>query len=168
MASSDLTKLYQVIAAEGQEADRRGCDEKISWANCAGDALPLLERLLAILSRALTTSQTADAMQKAQEESRHLQFACEVGLEVQSGGLVWVKDLWTVANWYEGMGILDKDNDKGEAGFGMNFQINMMPVKAIEPVVVKVSLKFSLHPSTPLRWAGRSRSERQRYLFELI
>jgi phage/plasmid-associated DNA primase len=73
----------------------------------------LLERLPLLLSEGIDYKATKDAMQKAQEESRHLwQFAREVGLEVQSGGRVWITDLWDLlVDWYEGMGVLDKELD---------------------------------------------------------
>jgi hypothetical protein len=71
----------------------------------------LLREFPLLLAEGIDYKATRDAMQKAQEESRHLwQFAREVGLEVQAGGRVWVTDLWdSLVNWYEGMGILDKE-----------------------------------------------------------
>jgi putative DNA primase/helicase len=71
----------------------------------------LLEDFRCCFAEGIDYKATKDAMQKAQEESRHLwQFAREVGLEVQAGGRVWVTDLWdSLVNWYEGMGILDKE-----------------------------------------------------------
>jgi putative DNA primase/helicase len=74
----------------------------------------LLERFPRLLTEGIDYKATRDAMQKAQEESRHLwQFAREVGLEVQAGGRVWITDLWNLlVNWYEDMGILDKELGK--------------------------------------------------------
>jgi putative DNA primase/helicase len=112
----DKTYARNAIAAEGQlEADPRfKDDEKFILEQVAPAMLnKLLERLPLLLSEGIDYKATKDAMQKAQEESRHLwQFAREVGLEVQAGGRVWVKDLWDLlVDWYEGMGILDKEFD---------------------------------------------------------
>jgi putative DNA primase/helicase len=110
------TYVRNAIAAEGQlEADPRfKDDEKFILEQVAPAMLnKLLERLPLLLAEGIDYKATKDAMQKAQEESRHLwQFAREVGLEVQSGGRVWLKDLWELlVNWYEGMGVLDKELD---------------------------------------------------------
>jgi hypothetical protein len=101
------------------EADPRfKDDEKFILEQVAPAMLnKLLERLPLLLSEGIDYKATKDAMQKAQEESRHLwQFAREVGLEVQSGGRVWVKDLWQqLQDWYENTGILEIEvNDKGK------------------------------------------------------
>ena len=135
----DKTYARNAIAAEGQlEADPRfKDDEKFILEQVAPAMLnKMLERLPLLLSEGIDYKATRDAMQKAQEESRHLwQFAREVGLEVQSGGRVWVKDLWDLlVNWYEGMGILDKEyNDKGKEKLIWNELPNKYdaPVKAI-------------------------------------
>jgi len=93
----DKTYVRNASAAEGQlEADPRfKDDEKFILEQVAPAMLnKLLERLPLLLSEGIDYKATKDAMQKAQEESRHLwQFAREIGLEVQSGGRVWVKDL---------------------------------------------------------------------------
>jgi putative DNA primase/helicase len=112
----DKTYVRNAIAAEGQlEADPRfKDDEKFILEKIAPAMLnKLLDRFPLLLSEGIDYKATKDAMQKAQEESRHLwQFAREVGLDVQSGGRVWVKDLWDLlVDWYEGMGILDKEFD---------------------------------------------------------
>ena len=110
----DKTYVRNAIAAQGQlEADPRfKDDEKFILEQVAPAMLnKLLERFPLLLSEGIDYKATKDAMQKAQEESRHLwQFAREVGLEVQAGGRVWITDLWDLlVNWYEGMGILDKE-----------------------------------------------------------
>jgi putative DNA primase/helicase len=110
----DKTYARNAIAAEGQlEADPRfKDDEKFILEQIAPAMLnKLLERLPLLLSEGIDYKATKDAMQKAQEESRHLwQFAREVGLEAQAGGRVWITDLWDLlVNWYEDMGILDKE-----------------------------------------------------------
>jgi len=112
----DKTYVRNAIAAEGQlEADPRfKDDEKFILEQVAPAMLnKLLERLPLLLSEGIDYKATKEAMQKAQEESRHLwQFAREVGLEVQSGGRVWITDLWDLlVDWYEGMGVLDKELD---------------------------------------------------------
>ena len=111
----DKTYARNARAAEGQlEADPRfKDDEKFILEQIAPAMLnKLLQRLPLLLSEGIDYKATRDAMQKAQEESRHLwQFAREVGLEVQAGGRVWVTDLWdSLVDWYEGMGILDKES----------------------------------------------------------
>jgi putative DNA primase/helicase len=135
----DKTYARNAIAAEGQlEADARfKDDEKFVLEQIAPAMLnKLLERFPLLLSEGIDYKATKEAMQKAQEESRHLwQFAREVGLEVQAGGRVWVKDLWDLlVNWYEGMGILDKEyNDKAKEKLIWNELPNKYdaPVKAI-------------------------------------
>jgi len=111
----DKTYARNAIAAEGQlEADPRfKDDEKFILEQIAPAMLnKLLERLPPLLSEGIDYKATRDAMQKAQEESRHLwQFAREVGLEVQFGGRVWVKDLWQeLLNWYENTGIVERES----------------------------------------------------------
>jgi putative DNA primase/helicase len=113
----DKTYARNAIAAEGQlEADPRfKDDEKFILEQVAPAMLnKLLERFPRLLTEGIDYKATRDAMQKAQEESRHLwQFAREVGLEVQAGGRVWITDLWNLlVNWYEDMGILDKELGK--------------------------------------------------------
>jgi putative DNA primase/helicase len=108
------TYARNAIAAEGQlEADPRfKDDEKFILEQVAPAMLnKLLEEFPLLLTEGIDYKPTKDAMQKAQEESRHLwQFAREVGLEVQAGDRVWVKDVWELlVDWYEGMGILDKE-----------------------------------------------------------
>ena len=110
----DKTYARNAIVAEGQlEADPRfKDDEKFILEQVAPAMLnELLREFPLLLSEGIDYKATKDAMQKAQEESRHLwQFAREVGLEAQVGGRVWVTDLWdSLVNWYEGMGILDKE-----------------------------------------------------------
>jgi putative DNA primase/helicase len=114
----DKTYARNAIAAEGQlEADPRfKDDEKFILEQVAPAMLnKLLERLPLLLSEGIDYKATKDAMREAQEESRHLwQFAREVGLEVQSGGRVWVTDLWQqLQDWYVESGILEIE-DSGE------------------------------------------------------
>ena len=129
----------------------------------------LLERLPLLLSEGIDYKATRDAMQKAQEESRHLwQFAREVGLEVQSGGRVWVKDLWEeLQNWYENAGILEREYDgKGKDKLIWHELSNKYdaPVKAINQVPSRFTEIF---PKLQLcRYCEREEIQRrgQRYL----
>ena len=146
----DKTYARNAIAAEGQlEADPRfKDDEKFILEQVAPAMLnKLLERLPLLLSEGIDYKATKDAMQKAQEESRHLwQFAREVGLEVQSGGRVWVKDLWQqLQDWYENTGILEIEvNDKGKEKLVWNELSNKYdaPVKAINQLASRFSEIF--------------------------
>jgi putative DNA primase/helicase len=168
----DKTYARNAIAAQGQlEADPRfKDDEKFILEQVAPAMLnKLLERLPLLLVEGIDYKATKDAMQKAQEESRHLwQFAREVGLEVQSGGRVWITDLWDLlVNWYEGMGILDKEPDgKGKDKLIWHDLPNKYdsPVKAINQVASRFSEIF---PKLQVcRYCERSEIERkgQRYL----
>jgi putative DNA primase/helicase len=168
----DKTYVRNAIAAEGQlEADPRfKDDEKFILEQIAPAMLnKLLERLPLLLSEGIDYKATKDAMQKAQEESRHLwQFAREIGLEVQSGGRVWVKDLWEeLQNWYENAGILEREYDgKGKEKLIWNELSNKYdaPVKAIN----QLSARFSeIFPKVQVcRHNERDEMERkgQRYL----
>jgi putative DNA primase/helicase len=146
----DKTYARNAIAAEGQlEADPRfKDDEKFILEQVAPAMLnKLLERLPLLLAEGIDYKATKDAMQKAQEESHHLwQFAREVGLEVQSSGRVWITDLWDLlVNWYEGMGILDKEPDgKGKEKLIWHDLPNKYdsPVKAINQVTARFSEIF--------------------------
>jgi putative DNA primase/helicase len=168
----DKTYARNAIAAEGQlEADPRfKDDEKFILERVAPAMLnKLLERLPLLLAEGIDYKATKDAMQKAQEESRHLwQFAREVGLEVQSGGRVWITDLWDLlVDWYEGMGVLDKELDgKGKEKLIWHELSNKYdaPVKSIN----QLSSRFSeIFPKVQVcRYVEREEMERrgQRYL----
>jgi putative DNA primase/helicase len=144
------TYARNAIAAEGQlEADARfKDDEKFILEQVAPAMLnKLLEEFPLLLAEGIDYTATREAMQKAQEESRHLwQFAREVGLEVQAGGRVWVKDLWeALVNWYEGMGILDKEyNGSGKEKLIWNELPNKYdaPVKAINQLASRLTEIF--------------------------
>ncbi|MEG4806657.1 DUF5906 domain-containing protein [Microcoleus sp. F8-D3] len=113
-------KTYKRNADPSQgelEADPRfKDDEKFILERIAPAMLnKMLERLPLLLTEGIDYKATREAMREAQEESRHLwQFAREVGLEVQSGGRVWVTDLWQqLQDWYVESGILEIE-DSGE------------------------------------------------------
>jgi putative DNA primase/helicase len=168
----DKTYARNAIATEGQlEADPRfKDDEKFILEQVAPAMLnELLREFPLLLSEGIDYKATKDAMQKAQEESRHLwQFAREVGLEVQVGGRVWITDLWDLlVDWYEGMGIVDKES-------GNNSKEKLIwhdlpnkydsPVKAINQVASRFSEIF---PKLQVcRYCERGEIERkgQRYL----
>jgi putative DNA primase/helicase len=168
----DKTYVRNAIAAEGQlEADPRfKDDEKFILEQVAPAMLnKLLERLPLLLSEGIDYKATKDAMQKAQEESRHLwQFAREVGLEVQSGSRVWITDLWDLlVDWYEDAGILDKELDgKGKEKLIWHELSNKYdaPVKSIN----QLSSRFSeIFPKVQVcKYLERDEMERrgQRYL----
>jgi len=168
----DKTYARNAIATEGQlEADPRfKDDEKFILEQVAPAMLnELLREFPLLLAEGIDYKATKDAMQKAQEESRHLwQFAREVGLEVQVGGRVWITDLWDLlVDWYEGMGIVDKES-------GNNSKEKLIwhdlpnkydsPVKAINQVASRFSEIF---PKLQVcRYCERGEIERkgQRYL----
>jgi putative DNA primase/helicase len=135
----DKTYVRNADPSQGElEADPRfKDDEKFILEQIAPVILnKLLERLPLLITEGIDYKATKDAMREAQEESRHLwQFAREVGLEVQSGGRVWVKDLWQqLQDWYEDAGILDKEYDgKGKEKLVWNDLSNKYdtPVKAV-------------------------------------
>jgi len=166
------TYARNAIATEGQlEADPRfKDDEKFILEQVAPAMLnKLLEEFPLLLAEGIDYKATKDAMQKAQEESRHLwQFAREVGLEVQVGGQVWVPDLWELLlNWYEGMGILDKEpgnNNKEKLVWHELSNKYDAPVKSIN----QLSSRFSeIFPKVQVcKYSGRDEIERrgQRYL----
>ena len=142
----DKTYVRNADPSQGElEADPRfKDDEKFILEQIAPAILnKLLERLPLLLTEGIDYKATKDAMREAQEESRHLwQFAREVGLEVQSGGRVWVKDLWhQLQDWYEDAGILEKEYDgKGKEKLVWNELSNKYdaPVKAVNQLYARL------------------------------
>jgi len=168
----DKTYARNAIASQGQlEADPRfKDDEKFILEQVAPAMLnELLREFPLLLAEGIDYKATKDAMQKAQEESRHLwQFAREVGLEVQAGGRVWVTDLWELlVNWYEGMGILDKELGNNGKTKLIWYELSNKydaPVKSINQLSSRLSEIF---PKIQVRpYSGRDEMERrgQRYL----
>ncbi len=106
----------------------------------------MLERLPLLLTEGIDYKATREAMREAQEESRHLwQFAREVGLEVQSGGRVWVKDLWQqLQDWYVESGILEIESNRDKEKLVWNELSNKYdaPVKAINQLSSRLSEIF--------------------------
>jgi putative DNA primase/helicase len=168
----DKTYVRNADPSQGElEADPRfKDDEKFILEQIAPAILnKLLERLPLLLTEGIDYKATKDAMREAQEESRHLwQFAREVGLEVQSGGRVWVKDLWQqLQDWYEDAGILEKEYDgKGKEKLVWNELSNKYdgPVKAVNQLysrLCEIFPKVQIH-----RYNGRDEIGRkgQKYL----
>jgi putative DNA primase/helicase len=168
----DKTYVRNADPSQGElEADPRfKDDEKFILEQIAPAILnKLLERLPLLLTEGIDYKATKDAMREAQEESRHLwQFAREVGLEVQFGGRVWVKDLWQqLQDWYEDAGILEKEYDgKGKEKLVWNELSNKYdgPVKAVNQLysrLCEIFPKVQIH-----RYNGREEIERrgQKYL----
>ncbi|MEG4074812.1 hypothetical protein QUA30_19305 [Microcoleus sp. Pol14C2] len=128
----------------------------------------MLERLPLLLKEGIDYKATREAMREAQEGSRHLwQFAREVGLEVQSGGRVWVKDLWEqLQAWYEDAGILERET----SGTKEKLIWNELPSKYDAPVKAINQLSSRLSEIFPklqvCRYCERDDMERrnQRYL----
>jgi putative DNA primase/helicase len=168
----DKTYVRNADPSQGElEADPRfKDDEKFILEQIAPAMLnKLLERLPLLLTEGIDYKATKDAMREAQEESRHLwQFAREVGLEVQSGGRVWVKDLWQqLQDWYEDAGILEKEYDgKGKEKLVWNELSNKYdaPVKAVNQLYSRLCEIFP--KLTKHRCEDRDNPERrgQKYL----
>jgi putative DNA primase/helicase len=146
----DKTYVRNAIAAEGQlEADPRfKDDEKFILEQVAPAMLnKLLQRLPLLLSEGIDYKATEDAMQKAQEESRHLwQFAREVGIEVQLGARIYIRDLWELLQkWYVETGTLEiEEGSKGKDKLIWHELPNKYdtPVKATNQVFARFSEIF--------------------------
>jgi len=146
----DKTYVRNAIAAEGQlEADPRfKDDEKFILEQVAPAMLnKLLERLPLLLSEGIDYKATKDAMQKAQEESRHLwQFVRDAGIEVQVGGRIYIKDLWELLQkWYLETGTLE--TEEGNNGKNKLIWHDLpskydTPVKAVNQVFARFSEIF--------------------------
>jgi hypothetical protein len=124
----------------------------------------LLERLPLLLSEGIDYKATKDAMQKAQEESRHLwQFVRDVGIEVQVGGRIYIKDLWEVLQkWYLETGTLEiEEGNKGKDKLIWHDLPNKYdtPVKAINQVFARFSEIFP--KLKKLQYNGRDEMERR-------
>src|SRR4028119_2399836 len=144
------TYARNAIAAEGQlEADPRfKDDEKFILEQIAPAMLnKLLERLPLLLLEGIDYKATKDAMQKAQEESRHLwQFVRDVGIEVQAGGRIYIKDLWELLQkWYLETGTLEiEEGSNGKNKLIWHDLPNKYdtPVKAVNQVFARFSEIF--------------------------
>jgi len=146
----DKTYARNAITAEGQlEADPRfKDDEKFILEQVAPAMLnKLLERLPLLLSEGIDYKPTKDAMQKAQEESRHLwQFVRDVGIEVKTGGRIYIKDLWELLQeWYVETGTLEiEEGSNGKNKLAWHDLPNKYdtPVKAVNQVFARFSEIF--------------------------
>ncbi|MEG3970970.1 DUF5906 domain-containing protein [Microcoleus sp. T2B6] len=166
-------KTYKRNADPSQgelEADPRFKDDENFILERIAPAMlnKMLERLPLLLKEGIDYKAIREAMREAQEESRHLwQFAREVGLEVQSGGRVWVKDLWEqLQDWYEDAGILERET----SGTKEKLIWNELPSKYDAPVkaINQLGSRFSeIFPKLQVcRHNERDEMERkgQRYL----
>ena len=162
----DKTYARNAIAAEGQlEADPRfKDDEKFILEQVAPAILnKLLERWPLLLSEGIDYKATKDAMQKAQEESRHLwQFVRDLGYEVGKGERVYAKDIWNeLQEWYQETGILEIEwNEKGKDKQVWNDLPNQWdkPVKAINQLYARlceIFPKLEKHRHTEAQLNGR-------------
>jgi len=145
----DKTYVRNAIAAEGQlEADPRfKDDEKFILEQIAPAMLnKLLERLPLLLTEGIDYKATKEAMQKAQEESRHLwQFVRDVGIEAQSGGRIYIEDAWELLlDWYQETGTLEIEDREGKNKMVWHDLPNKYdtPVKAINQVFARFSEIF--------------------------
>ncbi|MCC3573590.1 MAG: DUF3854 domain-containing protein [Microcoleus sp. PH2017_40_RAT_O_B] len=168
-------KTYKRNADPSQgelEADPRFKDDENFILERIAPAMlnKMLERLPLLLAEGIDYKATRDAMREAQEESRHLwQFAREVGLEVQTGGRVWVTDLWQqLQDWYVESRILEIEDsgEKKKPKLIWNELSNKYdaPVKAINQLYARlceIFPKVQIH-----RYDGRDEMERrgQKYL----
>ena len=163
----DKTYVRNAIAAEGQlEADPRfKDDEKFILEQVAPAMLnKLLERLPLLLSEGIDYKATKDAMQKAQEESRHLwQFVRDAGIEVQVGGRIFIKDIWELlTTWYLEQGTLEiEDREKSKDKLIWHDLPNKYdaPVKAINQVFARFTEIFP--KLQKLRYMERAEIERK-------
>ena len=163
----DKTYVRNAIAAEGQlEADPRfKDDEKFILEQVAPAMLnKLLERLPLLLSEGIDYKATKDAMQKAQEESRHLwQFVRDASIEIQAGGRIYIKDLWELLQkWYLEMGTLEietRDNGKDKLVWHDLSNKYDTPVKAINQVFARLSEIFP--KLQKLRYTERDEMDRR-------
>ncbi|MGB7891058.1 MAG: CHC2 zinc finger domain-containing protein, partial [Microcoleus sp.] len=147
----DKTYAKNAIAAEGQlEADPRLKDDDEFVLKEVAPALlnKMLERWPLLLSEGIDYKATKEAMQKAQEESRHLwQFVRDAGIEVQAGGRIYIKDLWErLLPWYEETGTLEIEsgtNDRKDKLIWHDLPNKYdTPVKAINQVFARFSEIF--------------------------
>ena len=144
-------KTYKRNADPSQgelEADPRFKDDENFILEKIAPAMlnKMLERLPILLKNGIDYQATREAMREAQEESRHLwQFARDVGLEVQAGGRVWVKDLWEqLQAWYEDAGILERESNGAKEKLIWNELSSKYdaPVKAINQLGSRFSEIF--------------------------
>jgi putative DNA primase/helicase len=163
----DKTYTRNAIAAEGQlEADPRfKDDEKFIFEQVAPAMLnKLLERLPLLLSEGIDYKATKDAMQKAQEESRHLwQFVRDIGVEAQTCGRIYIKDLWELLQkWYLETGTLEiEEGSRGKDKLIWHDLPNKFdtPVKATNQVFARFSEIFP--KLQKLRYMERAEIERK-------
>ncbi|MEG4534676.1 DUF3854 domain-containing protein [Microcoleus sp. D2_18a_D3] len=164
----EKTYAKNAIASEGQlEADPRfKDDEKFILEQIAPAMLnKMLERWPLLLSEGIDYKATKEAMQKAQEESRHLwQFVRDAGIEVQTGGRIYIKDLWErLQEWYVETGTLEIEqstSDRKDKLIWHDLPNKYdTPVKAINQVFARFSEIFP--KLKRLQYNGRDEMERR-------
>ncbi len=121
------------------EADPRLKDDENFIIEKIAPALlnKILERLPLLLAEGIDYRSTREAMQGAQEESRHLwQFANEVGIKAQAGGRIYMNDLLdTLNNWYQEQGILEAEYvSAGKDKYKEKYVWSDLPDKYDKPV----------------------------------
>jgi putative DNA primase/helicase len=131
------------------EADARFKDDENFILERIAPALlnKILERLPLLLTQGIDYSATREAMREAQEESCHLwQFVRDVGIEVQVGGRIYIKDLWELLQkWYLETGTLEaEEGNNGKNKLIWHDLPNKYdtPVKAVNQVFARFSEIF--------------------------
>jgi putative DNA primase/helicase len=148
--SFDKTYVRNADPSKGElEADPRfKDDEKFILEQVAPAMLnEFLERFPLLLAEGIDYKATQDAMQKAQEESRHLwHFARDAGIEVQAVGRIYIKDLWELLQkWYVETGTLEiEEGNNGKNKLIWHELPNKYdtPVKAVNQVFARFSEIF--------------------------
>jgi putative DNA primase/helicase len=161
-------KTYKRDADPSQgelEADPRFKDDENFILERIAPAMlnKMLERLPMLLIEGIDYKATREAMREAQEESRHLwQFARDVGIEVQAGGRIYIKDLWErLIVWYQDEGTLEieQNNEKSKMIWHDLPNKYDTPVKAINQVFARFSEIFPRLQK--LRYNEREEMERK-------
>ncbi|TAG97464.1 MAG: helicase superfamily 3 [Oscillatoriales cyanobacterium] len=102
----------------------------------------MLERIPLLLTQGINYGSSDAALREAQEKSQHLwQFVRDSGIEVQSGGRIYVKDLWEhLQEWYQEVGILEIEGNEDKKKLVWNDLPNRYdtPVKAVNQVYARL------------------------------
>ncbi len=140
-------KTYVVGASVGKgelEADPRFKEDPNFILEQIAPALlnKMLERIPLLLAQGINYGSSDAALREAQEKSQHLwQFVRDMGIEVQSGGRIYVKDLWEhLQEWYQEVGILEIEGNEDKKKLVWNDLPNRYdtPVKAINQVYARL------------------------------
>jgi putative DNA primase/helicase len=143
-----FTKTYKRGAntAQGElEANPRFKDDENFILERIAPAL--LNKMLAAMPKLLTEGidyrATREAMEKAQQETKHLwQFVRDVGIATQAGGRIYIKDCWEqYQDWCTEAGILEievKEKDKKKLTWNDLPNRYDSPVKAINQLYARL------------------------------